>query len=202
MSLMATHQLKFPAGDTHFQPADWDNYQVLQYNRACRAATKHRTSIDCGAHAGIMTRRMSRDFERVYSFEPVHAELLEYNTQDCSNVTIIASAVSDTPGKDTIQINPENSGDNVLGSGDLPVSVTTIDAISIDSVDFIKMDIQGHEYPALRGAEQTILRDKPVLMIEIEPDDPQRGPIENLLTAWGYSRIFNRNADHVYVHKG
>lgn len=48
-----------------------------------------------------------------------------------------------------------------------------IETVSLDSYlngrtcNFIKMDIEGAEYPALRGAMQTIKRDRPILAISI-----------------------------------
>ena len=57
------------------------------------------------------------------------------------------------------------------------VPVTTIDKIVADlhlpRVDFIKMDIEGSEKPALAGAAQTLVRYHPRLSIATEhlPDD-------------------------------
>lgn len=39
---------------------------------------------------------------------------------------------------------------------------------STSKIDFIKIDIEGHELHAIRGAEKIILRDYPILMVEIE----------------------------------
>lgn len=36
-------------------------------------------------------------------------------------------------------------------------------------IDFVKIDVEGGERDALRGAEELFRRDRPVLMCEIEP---------------------------------
>ena len=60
-----------------------------------------------------------------------------------------------------------------------PLPITTIDKIVADlglpSVDFIKMDIEGSERYALRGAEQTLKKFHPRMAICTYhlPDDPK-----------------------------
>jgi hypothetical protein len=54
------------------------------------------------------------------------------------------------------------------------VNVTTIDQLRSDGeiaskLDLIKADIQGSELAMLRGGEQTILADHPMLVLEFEP---------------------------------
>ena len=197
-------KLHFPLGDTHFKKSDWDDYQLLQYRQAvamCKARKK--LAIDCGAHAGIMTRRMSKDFKRVLSFEPVHWALLGANTADLKNVTIVPHAVSNGTGSSKISINTENSGDNrVTESGDREIQTVTLDDYDTDEVGLIKLDIQGHEYPALLGARQTILHDHPTILIEMERWDENAPKIEALLADWDYQLIQRRNADRIYVWQG
>lgn len=194
--------MRFPKGDTHFKESDWDNYQILQYRELVRLSPQRKLALDCGAHAGIMTRRLSRDYDRVISFEPVHWALLASNTEDLNNVEIRPVAVGEKPGTNTISINIENSGDNVVGEGSLEINTITIDSLDISDVAAIKMDIQGSELSALLGARDTIYHDHPTLMLEIENHDPNRAPIESLMAEWDYRLAFSKNADRVYRWRG
>ena len=192
--------MRLPPEDTHFQADCFEVYQRIQYLAALKHA-RGGVAIDCGAHIGIMTRRMADDFAQVYAFEPVWTDLLRYNTQDKDNVTVVGSAVADRPGVNTMSVNVQNSGDNRLGGGTREVCVQTIDEYNFADVGLIKMDIQGSEYPALLGAAQTIADSHPVLLIETERWDPNAERIVELLRDWGYQAVYRKNADTVYVYK-
>jgi hypothetical protein len=60
-------------------------------------------------------------------------------------------------------------GKDAAGGANSPVLATTIDQIRQDlglpRIDVIKMDIEGAEANSLRGARETIMADKPRLMI-------------------------------------
>jgi hypothetical protein len=49
--------------------------------------------------------------------------------------------------------------------------ITKLDSLNIDNVDYIKIDCEGYEYRVLRGAEGTIKRCRPVVVIEQKPHD-------------------------------
>ena len=44
--------------------------------------------------------------------------------------------------------------------------MTRLDRFNL-SPALIKLDVEGHEVPALRGARETILRSKPILVVEV-----------------------------------
>jgi len=199
---MATHKLNFPSGDQHFKSTDWDNYQILQYRESVKFTRVRGVGLDCGAHAGIMTRRMSADFKTVHAFEPVHHQLLQQNIQDLKNVTIHPIALSDSSGPAHMLTRRENSGDCELSGQGLPIQTRTIDDFEFEDVNFIKMDIQGSELPALKGARNTILECHPTLMIEVEAGDPWRTELELTLKDWDYTLRYNKNADWIYTWDG
>lgn len=64
----------------------------------------------------------------------------------------------------------------ITDAGEIEARTVTIDAFieqnRIEHVDFIKMDIEGAELAALRGAEATIRRHKPKLAISLYHSPP------------------------------
>jgi len=40
------------------------------------------------------------------------------------------------------------------------------------------------------------------MMLEVEPDDPTREAIEELMQDWGYRLASRRNADRIYTWRG
>jgi len=200
-------KLEFPKQDEHFSAGDWDNYQLTQYRELVKRSPHKKLALDIGAHCGIMTRRMAKDYESVVAFEPVHTWFLENNTGDLTNVQIETCAVTAAnEGVVPMSMNLKNSGDNRIGveKGDQSITVEqrTIDSYNFSNVAAIKMDIQGSELFALRGAINTITRDHPALMLEIETWDTNKNSILALLKSWGYIRVFSRNADNIFVFRG
>ncbi len=59
----------------------------------------------------------------------------------------------------------------------------------IRRIDFIKIDVEGNEMQTLKGAEKTIKKYRPTLMVEMEQRHHQE-PVWNLISsvaAWGYT---------------
>jgi FkbM family methyltransferase len=114
-------------------------------------------------------------------------------------VMIVPKGVWDKEDVLTLKVDPTNSaadsfvleGSELRGSVQAPL--TTIDKLvaelSLERVDFIKMDIEGAEQQALAGARATIAKFRPRLAIAAyhKPDDPDRIPAA-VRAAWsGYS---------------
>ncbi len=86
------------------------------------------------------------------------------------------TAIGDSVGRALLgrpDASPGNDGLASLRNGasapdSVEVAVTTIDALDLRNVGLMKIDVEGFELPALRGAAATIERDRPRLMIEIE----------------------------------
>lgn len=62
--------------------------------------------------------------------------------------------------------NPKDVGSGMISESGISVEVDKIDNIvGEDAVTFIKMDIEGAELPALKGAKETIIKNRPKLAI-------------------------------------
>jgi FkbM family methyltransferase len=96
------------------------------------------------------------------------------------NVTLVNTAVSDKPGTlEFFECEWFSAGSFVKEStiaADVHVGAVTVPAITIDElvtqqglerVDLIKIDIEGHELPALRGARATLERFRPSAIVEM-----------------------------------
>ena len=135
--------------------------------------------VDVGANIGNYTLTLAKDAMKIFSFEasPSNARILEgfINRAQLSNIELINMAVAGKSG-DTISIfiSPDATGNHSqfldYGHGSETIASVSLDDFiskrNIGKVDVIKMDIEGGEFDAIRGAEQLINRDHPLLLVE------------------------------------
>jgi len=139
--------------------------------------------IDCGAYDGNTINDFIKfvpNFKGIVSFEatPATFEVLKKNYGNNHKIQLINKACWSEVTKLVFNVDTRTSGD-YIGAGNsillhgnnttnIEVEATSIDALELrEKVTFIKMDIEGAELEALKGAKKTILRDKPRLAIAI-----------------------------------
>jgi FkbM family methyltransferase len=131
--------------------------------------------LDAGGHLGESTlRALELGASRVVTFEPNpdNVKALRKNLAapiGDGRVVVIEKGVYDRVGMLHFDQGADSaSGEFEEGSGEA-LPITTIDRVVADlqvsRVDFIKMDIEGSEVPALRGAAETLKRFKPRVAI-------------------------------------
>lgn len=148
------------------------------------------TAVDVGAWYGPWTRGLRRIADRVVAVEPT-AELARCLTAAYPDVRVIEAVASDHAGTAELFLPAGGPG---VGTSSLeygtgaPVTVArvTLDELELREVRFVKLDVEGHELPALRGAERTVRRDRPLLMVELEERIQPVAPVLDLLAGWGY----------------
>ena len=140
--------------------------------------------VDAGANIGLFTVFAARRIRngKVIAFEPVPSmiEWLKTNIElnHIPNVIVESCGLSDRTGTLPIyEIESTHEGLSTLYPGTLTRSgVTEVPVRKLDELvagyltdrlDFIKIDIEGGEWPALRGAENTLRKFRPAVMIEI-----------------------------------
>ena len=189
-----------PDGDTFFQHRG--DYESYDYAHLLPYLNKRNVAIDIGAHVGYWSRRLVRDFNQVYAFEAEseHIECLRANITE-PNITITQVALSNESGTLKFSKSIDNSGMSRIADEGIDVQCEPLDHWNINDVDLIKIDVEGHELNVLRGAEQTILRSRPVLFMEIlnsAPADTRNG-ILGLLAAWKYELKLIVDENYIFV---
>jgi FkbM family methyltransferase len=142
--------------------------------------------LDLGAHVGFHTLMLSRragSLGRVFAVEPSPAtatllmQHLRWN--NCDNVQVIEALIGDEEREVAFAYRPDpmdpdglsNSLAGDIGGKTATVRMTTIDRICAGChPDLIKMDIEGAELLALRGARETLARAAPLLVVSVHPE--------------------------------
>ena len=138
-------------------------------------------AIDIGANYGLYAYRMSKIFSEIHAFEindELTHDLARYNR---GKIAIHHVGLSSKAGEATLYI-PVLDGLPLTGwasltPGNYPgatscitktVKLETLDSFRLERVSFIKIDVEGHELQVLEGATQTLIDNRPVVLIEIK----------------------------------
>ncbi len=124
--------------------------------------------VDVGAHIGYystIAAEIVGPGGAVHAFEPCpdNLELLRKNVEPFGSIVrVYPAAVAEDNGRAGLYLSDINSGDHHLYQSD-GCRLVEVDVVSLDSIvevrrgiDFIKIDVQGSECRALRGAAETI----------------------------------------------
>jgi FkbM family methyltransferase len=151
---------------------------------------------DIGAHAGFYTLLASKLVGlhgKVLAFEPLPENLMflkeHLRINNISNVEVFNVAISDSSGTFMFEEGVHSSMGRLSDRGIIPVLTTTLDKLIDNSQlplpDIIKMDIEGEELSALRGAEKLIEKKHPVIFLATHGDVIHQQCCD-LLTDYGY----------------
>ncbi|MBX6389258.1 MAG: FkbM family methyltransferase [Frankia sp.] len=158
----------------------------------------NQTAIDVGAWYGPWTHWLARAAASVITVE-ANPDLADFVRRTApANVTVVAAAASDQEGEATLWLPPGGKGTegraSLYGEGSTgrSVSVRTIrlDSLDVADVGLIKIDVEGHELSALRGAEGIVRKWRPMLIVEVEDHRSSAADTLDLISDWGYEGIF------------
>ena len=162
-------------------------------------------AIDVGANIGVITLFLSRlvgDSGCVYSIEPnpMTFEILSHNVSKLklNNVNLLNYGISDKNRLAIMEVPKyDNSGNEnfyqsmIVDSSKknnllrhYKVELKSLDCLLSEisqKVSFVKIDVEGHELQAIKGAMQLINQFKPALLIEVSGDPDDKGSATNNL---------------------
>lgn len=163
----------------------YPNFEPYETRLVKKFVKKGMITVDAGANIGYYTLLMARLVGKkgmVHAFEPEREnfDLLKRNVElnNYTNTRLNKVALSNKKGFIKLFLSPASPQDHrIFKTGDSKkfkkVKTITLDEYFKRSrrVDFIKMDIQGAEFLALKGARKTLSSNKELKMVlEFWPD--------------------------------
>lgn len=172
------------------------SYEMPVSEAMWRMAAHAQLAVDVGANIGYFTALLSARTRHVIAFEPhpAIAERLAANVQLMTrdNVVIERCAVSDRTATAQLGIpagfaaNQGTAGIGVAAAKSLVVNTVRLDdIIGGQTVDVMKLDVEGHELAALAGADLALSQGR-IRNVFFEDHHRLPTPVSELLEARGY----------------
>ncbi len=212
------HRVSHPTGDCRFlvfNPADAIQqhhsagaFYEIEMLQLIKTHFKGGIFLDVGANVGNHSIFIAMAFPdaRVIAFEP-HPDAFALLAANVSlnrlndRISIINKALSDTCQTTTIRTPAHNLGGstlelNIRGKSEAKYYDTCSTVIGdnfLDTkVDFIKIDVEGHELKVLSGLSNTIERMRPKIFVEV--DNQTDSQVQDFLFQIGYQERFRDRA--------
>lgn len=178
------------------------------------------TIFDVGANMGVTAAMMAARLPsaRIYCFEP-GPEPFEFLTETVrlngfARVHPLKKALAMEPGRMSFLENKQSAGashlvtQQTLGGGNEVVSVSTVDlemeALGLDRLDLIKIDVEGFEIDVIAGARKTLASHRPHVVLEFNSftmmafrDVYPRAFLERLIADFPYVYQRQRSSGHL-----
>lgn len=202
-----------PKDDTLcFDAITKDAEQIPEVIKHCR---NPHLAIQAGGNVGVYATCLSAKFHQVLTWEPSPENFLclRENTTCADytfdNIFAFHAFLDANPSqRRPLELAEANNCGTYRvghpgGASPLAAPAMRLDDLHLDRCDLIWLDIEGYELFALKGAERTIARHKPVIAVEVKDHCRRYGYSEADLCGWilaqGYTYAALVKDDRVFV---
>lgn len=133
--------------------------------------TEDEVFVDLGGYVGDTVEDFihvySAKYKRIYTYEinSQNLELLKEKVKDYQDVVIKEKAVGEKKDVLYLDLTIGDASTTLSSEGEQEITVVSLDEDITERITWIKMDIEGSEQSALRGARKHIAEEKPKLTI-------------------------------------
>jgi len=203
-------------------PAGWQD-RFCKFTAVVFLPGKRRICIDGGANLGQTSVGFSPYFNEVISFEPnpyafecIQPNLDKYEVKNVTahmvglgdkSETKSFKYVQNSSGISRFEVHGETGGRYSVDPRFTPTQIPDLEIQTLDSynfmeVDLIKLDVEGYELLAIIGGKDTILYNRPTIVLEVAKSHIELGEkIHRVLKNWGYVFMHQKRQDQFFVHE-
>ena len=190
-------------------------------------ADKSKDALDIGVYRGVYSYKLSQNFKYIHSFEPnpLLFPYLEKNLNKIiSNLKLYNLALSNNNGTTELKLPLRSKSifqDNIeelfrLGAATMhpnneirnykkvPINMKKLDDIKIENkIGLIKIDVEGHEKNVIQGGIETVKKNKPILLVEIEERHTKTPVIDiiKFINSIGYKTFISKGENLIDIEK-
>lgn len=196
-----------PDADDEYHHNDRNNHD----NKIFDAIDKHTSGydhvVDVGGNVGKWASHFAHKYKKVTVFEPAdyHIECFKLNCKNFTNIELHEYGLSNKHSKGKLDVYVEGhlGSTRILDDDQGSIEMKTMDSLEFDQIDVLKVDVEGRELHVLQGAEQTLKKLNPLIVIErcvmnSSAFGYDKKATHDLLTSYGYKRIFKLTRDCIY----
>mgnify|MGYP000091061823 CR=1 FL=1 len=195
-----------PKSDNHFErliakrikKGGPPEYQDDVRDVAYRYVDDFSLAIDIGANVGLWAKPLTRKFDRVIAFEPLEQvyTCLERNVNGLP-VDINRFALGSVNSTVEMVYDAENTGGSFVSEvGTGSIQIKRLDDLNLPKFGLLKIDCERHELEVLKGAMNTILKYKPIIVCEQQADTNECAGM--FLKSYGAYEITNVRKDYIF----
>lgn len=159
----------------------WCPFGVSYFDEEIFKPADEGTFIDGGAFRGetsVEFASWANSYQKIIAFEPDERNYRNLRTKieaaGLNNIELVHAGLWSGDGELALtHAGDDGTGSHISEDGQERIAVKALDRIVEDRVTFIKLDIEGAELEALKGARETIRRDRPRMAVCIyhKPED-------------------------------
>jgi len=142
-------------------------------------------AVDVGANCGLYSYALAKIASKVYAFEINSCLTAELELYRSTKIEVYNCGLSATAETLKLYTPVTKSGFEMAGWGTLDVKnlppcaktkeqdvrVKPLDTFQLPKIDFMKINVVGHEVHVLNGARETIARRRPTVLIEVKNEN-------------------------------
>lgn len=162
---------------------DWDrlgwlaNDHLAEYY-VSRLCLPGKVFVDGGAHIGLITSEVRRNCPKakIVAVEAIQEKAARL-ARKFPSIDVIVCALAERAGSMSFYVDLDNSAWSSLAATNRRVHELKVQARRLDDlelpgpVDILKLDLEGAELGALKGGDEIVRRDRPIVMFESGPTE-------------------------------
>lgn len=173
-------------------------YQDDVRDEAYKYVTDFNIAVDIGANVGLWSKPLTQKFKQVIAFEPLEQvySCLELN---CENLPVELHKHALGSVNDVVEMvfNAENTGGSFVSEvGTGTIQIKRLDDLNLPKFGLLKIDCERHELEVLKGAMDTIIKYKPIIVCEQQADTNECAG--TYLKSFGAKEITNVRKDYIF----